>query len=59
MSTDFRLLKRVLADELFDGRLEEFGVHEHMEPGSTTKTTRCLIYGCPRSRKMVSNGLVA
>ena len=31
MSTDFRLLKRVLAVEIFDGRLEEFDVHEHMK----------------------------
>jgi hypothetical protein len=29
MSTDFRLTKDITASDLFDGRLEKFGVHEH------------------------------
>jgi len=29
MSTDYRILKTVLAADLFDGRLEEYGVREH------------------------------
>jgi hypothetical protein len=53
MSTDFRLLekapsielKRVAACQLFDGRLEEFGVREHVKPAESTATSRCLTEG--------------
>jgi hypothetical protein len=54
MSTDYRLLKKVPgsngplakvpACDLFDGRLEEFGVREHDWPGETKKS-RCLTDG--------------
>src|SRR6516225_7859895 len=45
MSTDFRLLQRVRACDLFDGRLEEFNVREHFNPTQTTKQKRCLTDG--------------
>ncbi len=41
MSTDYGFLSRVLADQLFDGRLERFGIREHVTP-ETTSTSRCL-----------------
>jgi hypothetical protein len=44
MSTDFRLLNKVLARDLFGGRLAEFGVSEHVTEG-TTETSRCLTDG--------------
>src|SRR5271167_2402247 len=46
MSTDYRLLQRVRARDLFDGRLEEFGVREHVKPAKTIKKERCLTDGC-------------
>ena len=45
MSTDYRLLKRVPACDLFDGRLEEFNVREHVKSDETTETKRCLTDG--------------
>jgi hypothetical protein len=45
MSTDFRLQQRVRACDLFDGRLAEFNVREHVHPTQTTKTQRCLTDG--------------
>jgi hypothetical protein len=45
MSTDFRLLQRVRACDLFDGRLEELNVHEHFNPTQTSKKRRCLTDG--------------
>jgi hypothetical protein len=45
MSIDFRLLKRVRAFDLFDGRLKEFDVREHVNPRETTKNRRCLTDG--------------
>jgi hypothetical protein len=45
MSTSFRLLQSVRACDLFDGRLEEFGISEHVKPEKTTKWTRCLTDG--------------
>ena len=44
MSTDYRLLKNVLACDLFDGRLEVFGVHEHLN-AETTEQRRLLTDG--------------
>jgi hypothetical protein len=42
MSTDYRFLsQRVLADQLFDGRLERFGIREHVNT-NTSSTRRCL-----------------
>ena len=45
MSTDYRLLKKVPACDLFDGRLEKFGVREHVKPEATTETSRLLTDG--------------
>jgi hypothetical protein len=45
MSTDYRLIRKVAAWEVFDGRLEEFGVHEHVEPDTTIEKTRLLTDG--------------
>jgi hypothetical protein len=45
MSTDYRLLRRVPACDLFDGRLEEFGVREHVKPEATTEKSRLLTDG--------------
>jgi hypothetical protein len=42
MSTDFRPLTKIRACQLFDGRLEELGVYEHINPETTTIKTRCL-----------------
>jgi hypothetical protein len=44
MSTDYRLLKEVKACELFDGRLQEFGVREHVND-NTGESNRCLTDG--------------
>ncbi|HYB05180.1 MAG TPA: hypothetical protein VED02_00345 [Methyloceanibacter sp.] len=46
MSTDYRLFEEVTVDALFDGRLEKFGVREHVKPDETSKTQRCLTDGC-------------
>lgn len=45
MSTDYLLLEKVPAYELFDGRLEKFGVREHIHLESTTERTRLLTDG--------------
>jgi len=45
MSTDYALLKKIPACDLFDGRLEEFGVREHVKPDETTEKSRCLTDG--------------
>jgi hypothetical protein len=45
MSTDYRLLKNIPACDLFDGRLEEFGVREHVKPEVTTEKSRLLTDG--------------
>ena len=45
MSTDYRLLRKASACDLFDGRLEEFGVREHVKPEATTETSRLLTDG--------------
>jgi hypothetical protein len=44
MSTDFMLLKKISAGELFDGRLQEFGVREHTND-KTGKKARMLTDG--------------
>jgi hypothetical protein len=50
MSIYFRLLRNVPANELFDGRLEEFGVSEHIVPETTERfrvlTDHCYNYLC-------------
>jgi hypothetical protein len=44
MSTDYRLLRKVSACDMFDGRLEEFGVREHVN-GETNEKFRMLTDG--------------
>lgn len=44
MSTYFEALKKILASELFDGRLGKFGVYEHIH-AHTSETHRCLSDG--------------
>jgi hypothetical protein len=44
MSTSYCLLKKVRACELFDGRLEAFGIREHVND-ETTERRRCLTDG--------------
>ena len=46
MSTDFRPLTKIRACQLFDGRLEELGVYEHINPETTTIKRRCLADDC-------------
>ena len=45
MSTDYRPLEKVQACDLFDGRLEAFGVRERIKPDETTEQRRCLTDG--------------
>ena len=45
MSTHFRLSEKVTAFAVFDGRLEKFGVREHVKPDETTAQRRCLTDG--------------
>lgn len=45
MSTDFRTEKEITFEELFDGRLESFGVKEEVVEGRTAADMRCLIDG--------------
>ena len=45
MSTAYCLSERVGASTLFDGRLENFGVREHVKPDETSKNRRCLTDG--------------
>jgi len=45
MSTDYVLLKKVRACDLFDGRLEALGVRENIVPDETTEQRRCLTDG--------------
>jgi len=45
MSTGYSLIRKVSARDLFDGRLDEYGVREHIESGKTSETERCLTDG--------------
>jgi hypothetical protein len=45
MSTGYSLIRKVSARDLFDGRLDEYGVREHIEPGKTSQKERCLTDG--------------
>lgn len=45
MSTDYRLLNKVRAEDLFSGQLERFGVREHLVKDETTETKKCLTDG--------------
>ena len=42
MSTTYIPLKPISFAQLFDGRLEPFGIREHVHPKDTTKNERCL-----------------
>jgi hypothetical protein len=44
MSTDFRPLTPIRMEDLFDGRLEDVGVHEHHSKEATSRD-RCLTDG--------------
>ncbi len=45
MIIDFSLEKKVSFEELFDGRLERFGIQEAIKEGSTSDNSRCLTDG--------------
>ena len=45
MSTYYGLMKKIPSSDVFDGRLEEFGIREHIVPDQTTDTYRCLTDG--------------
>ncbi len=45
MSTDYRTAEKISAHELFDGRLEAYGVREHINPDETSEKRRCLTDG--------------
>jgi hypothetical protein len=45
MSTDYMTEEKVRFIDVFDGRLERFGVREHICPGKTSDTYRCLTDG--------------
>jgi hypothetical protein len=45
MSTYYSLIKKIPGSDVFDGRLEGFGIREHIVPGKTTNTYRCLTDG--------------
>ena len=45
MSTYYSLIKKIPGDDVFDGRLEEFGIREDIVPDQTTDTYRCLTDG--------------
>lgn len=45
MSTDYALLKKVYACDLFDGRLDELGVREYISSDETSESCRALTDG--------------
>jgi hypothetical protein len=45
MSIDFVPLKKIPFADLFDGRLEKFGIREEVVPDATTEDSRCLTDG--------------
>ena len=45
MSTDYSPLKQIRFADLFDGRLDRFGVREQLAEDETTDTRRCLTDG--------------
>lgn len=46
MSTDYSFEKEIRMEELFDGRLERFGVFEQVIEGDTSPDCRLLRMGC-------------
>jgi hypothetical protein len=59
MSTDYRLIAEVSACEVFDGRLEEFGVREHIMPDTTTEGKRLLTDGRNYLWVSIDDGVVS
>ena len=45
MSTDYILSERVRMEDLFDGRLESYGITEHIDDETTSRERRCLTDG--------------
>jgi hypothetical protein len=45
MSTHYAPLEKIPACDLFDGRLDPFGVSEHFVPGETSHQKKCLTDG--------------
>ena len=45
MSTDYILSESIRMEDLFDGRLESYGITEHTEDGTTSAEKRCLTDG--------------
>ena len=45
MSTSYAPLEKIRSDDVFDGRLESRNIHEHVVPGQTTGSSRCLTDG--------------
>ena len=45
MSTYYSLIKKIPGCDVFDGRLEEFGIREQIVPDQTTDRHRCLTDG--------------
>jgi hypothetical protein len=45
MSTDYKFEKAIRIEELFDGRLERFGIYEKAIEGQTSSNSRLLIEG--------------
>src|SRR5690242_18397463 len=45
MSTNFRALTAIQVHALFDGRLEQFGIHEHFAPEKSDSEARILTDG--------------
>ncbi len=45
MSTDYAVKEMIYIKDLFDGRLERYGVYEHLVPGTTSASHRCLTDG--------------
>lgn len=45
MSTDHITMKKITFADLFDGRLERFGVREHIRTDTTSDKARCLTDG--------------
>ena len=43
MSTDYRLQENVLFQQLFDGRLQQYGIAEKTVPDSTSERSRVLV----------------
>ena len=45
MSTDFITAEKILFSDVFDGRLEKYGIREYVDDGQTSDRQRCLTDG--------------